>query len=67
MKDYIFYNIKKMCFPEFNWLNFKSCIMCRRWTFNTTNVCSKCHMMLYDYSFNNKTSFSDFGEYGKLR
>lgn len=55
-----------MCFPEFTW-TFKSCIMCRRWTFNTTNVCSKCHMMLYDYSFNNKSSFSDFGEYGKIR
>lgn len=47
-----------MCF---NW-TLKRCLMCRYWTLNSTNVCSKC-----TYTFHSKNSFLDFGEYQKLR
>ena len=50
-----------MCF---NW-TLKTCVICHRLTWNTTNVCRKCIYMIYDYS--NKNSFSDFGEYTHLR
>lgn len=52
-----------MCF---NW-TLKRCLMCQYWTLNSTNVCSKCTYMLYDYTFHSKNSFSDFGEYNKLK
>ena len=50
-----------MCFP---W-TLKTCVICKRFMWSSTNVCRKCIYMIYDY--NNKNSFSDFGEYTHLR
>lgn len=52
-----------MCF---NW-KLNSCIICKRYMWSSINVCNKCRYIIYDYTFHNKNSFTDFNEYKNLR